>query len=438
MLGFKAVVRIFEGVPVKLIVEPSSLKGRALIPASKSHTIRACIIGMLAEGTSVAINPLDSLDTRAGAKAAGALGADVKIEAGRWTFRGTGGKVRPPAVAIDTENSGTTLYFAMAVAALADQQVTLTGDASIRTRPAGPLIQCLNDLGAEARSTLGNGCAPITVRGPLAGGKTKLAAVTSQYLSSLLIACPLAKGDTEIELTQLNEAPYIRMTLDWLRREGIRYETRDLKWFRIPGGQKYRAFERQIPGDFSSATFFLVAGAVVDGDVTLDGLDMADEQGDKAVVEMVRSMGAKVTVAGGGIRVERGTLAGREFDLNATPDALPAMAVAGALASGETRIVNVAQARVKETDRIAVMASELAKMGADISERPDGLVIRGRTLHGAEVEGHDDHRVVMALAVAGLAAQGRTTIHGAECAAVTFPNFVQLMTSLGARMRTTD
>jgi 3-phosphoshikimate 1-carboxyvinyltransferase len=422
---------------VKLIVERSTLKGRALIPASKSHTIRACIIGMLAEGTSVAVNPLDSLDTKAGAKAARALGADVKIEPGRWTIRGTGGKVVAPSATIDTENSGTTLYFAMAAAALADRTVTLTGDASIRTRPAGPLIQCLNDLGAEARSTLGNGCAPITVRGPLKGGKTKLAAVTSQYLSSLLIACPLAKGDTEIELTQLNEAPYVRMTLDWLKRQGIRVETRDLMRFHIPGGQKYRAFERHIPGDFSSATFFLVAGAVVDSDITLDGLDMSDEQGDKAVVDFVRAMGAKVTVSAGGIRVARGKLAGGEFDLNATPDALPAMSVAAALADGETRIVNVAQARVKETDRIAVMREELSKMGADISERTDGLVIRGGNLRGAEVEGHDDHRVVMALAVAGLAAEGKTIIHGAECAAVTFPNFVSLMTSLGARVSLT-
>ena len=420
---------------MKLIVEPSNLKGRALMPASKSQTIRACIVGMLAEGTSVATNPLDSLDTRAGAKAARALGAEVTLEPGRWTIRGTAGRVKPPKTPIDTENSGTTLYFAMAAAALADGTTTLTGDASIRSRPAGPLIQCLNDLGAEVVSTLGNGRAPVTVGGPLKGGKTKLDAVTSQYLSALLISCPLAKGDTEIELTRLNEAPYVRMTLDWLDRQRIRYESRDMRWFRIPGGQAYRAFQRQIPGDFSSATFFLVAGAATDSDVTLDGLDMSDAQGDKAVVEMVRSMGAKVTVGKDNVRVSRGTLAGREFDLNATPDALPAMAVAGALADGETRLVNVAQARVKETDRIAVMAAELKKMGADISERPDGLVIRGTgKLRGAHVLGHDDHRVVMALAVAGIAAEGETIIDGAECAAVTFPSFVDLMTSLGAKM----
>ena len=420
---------------MKLVVEPSQLGGTVLVPASKSHTIRACLIGMLAEGMSVAMNPLDSLDTRAAAKAVRALGAGVTLADGRWSFSGTAGAVKTPDTVIDVENSGTTLYFAMSAAALARGTAVLTGDASIRTRPAQALIDALTDLGADAFSTRGNGCAPIVVRGPLKGGATKLAAVTSQFLSSLLISCPLAEGTTEIELTQLNEAPYVRMTLDWLDRQGIRYEQIEMKWFRIPGGQSYRAFERRIPGDFSSATFFLVAGAVVESDLTLDGLDMDDSQGDKAVVAMLQSMGADVTVEEGALRVTRGPLVGGEFDLNATPDALPAMAVAAALAEGETRLVNVAQARVKETDRIAVMAAELTKMGANVRERQDGLIIRGNgKLRGAEVSGHDDHRVVMALAVAGLAAEGTTTIDGAECAAVTFPNFVQLMTSVGARM----
>jgi 3-phosphoshikimate 1-carboxyvinyltransferase len=228
------------------------------------------------------------------------------------------------------------------------------------------------------------------------------------------------------------------MTLDWLTRQGIRFEANGLTSFRIPPRQKYHAFKRQVPGDFSSATFFLVAGAVTDSDVTLLGLDMADEQGDREVVRMLEAMGAEVSVSMTGVRIRRRTLDAQEFDLNATPDALPAMAVAASLAKGETRLVNVAQARVKETDRIAVMAAELRKMGAKIKEREDGLVIRGGRLKGAEVCGHNDHRVVMALAVAGLAAEGETTIDTAECAAVTFPNFVELMQKLGGRMRMTE
>jgi 3-phosphoshikimate 1-carboxyvinyltransferase len=422
---------------VKLIVKPSQLKGEVLIPASKSHTIRALVVATLADGVSEITNPLDSLDTRAAVDACRALGGRITT-GDAWQVEGVGGKVAPPADVIDVKNSGTTLYFMMSAAALADGTTVLTGDASIRSRPAGPLMEALAGLGVHAYSTRGNGCAPIVVRGPMKGGKTKVEAVSSQFLSSLLLACPAAAGASEIEVTQLNEAPYVHMTLDWLDLRAIRYEERDLRWFRIPGSQRYHAFQRQVPGDFSSATFFLVAAGITDSDLRLLGLDMDDAQGDKEVVRMLEAMGAAVVVGTNEIRIRRGKLEGGEFDLNATPDALPALAVAGCFAEGETRLVNVAQARLKETDRITVMANELRKMGAHVEERPDGLTIRGGELHGARVSGHDDHRVVMALAVAGLAAKGTTVIDTAEAAAVTFPDFVQLMTGLGASMTTEE
>lgn len=420
---------------MKLIVQPSNLKGEVLVPASKSHTMRALVIATLAEGVSEIANPLDSLDTRACVDACRALGAEIATDEA-WKVTGTGGEVQAPRNAIDVANSGTTLRFVMSAAALADGATVLTGDASIRARPAGPLLEALTNLGAEAISTRSNGCAPFVIRGPMKGGKTSLRATSSQFLSSLLICCPLAPDATEIHVTELNEAPYARMTLDWLSRRGIQCEQDDLKQFKIPGGQRYQAFNRQIPGGFSSATFFLAAAAATDSDLTLLGLDMDDAQGDKEVVRMLEAMGATVAVEPNGIRIRRGALEGVEFDLNATPDALPAMAVVASLAEGETRLVNVPQARLKETDRIAVMAAELAKMGAEIEELEDGLVIRGGKLKGGRVGGHDDHRVVMALAVAGLAADGETVIDTAESAAVTFPNFVELMTSLGAKMHT--
>lgn len=420
---------------MKLIVEPSRLEGEVLVPASKSHTIRALVIASLAEGVSHISNPLDSLDTQAAINACRALGARV-APGDVWEVVGVGGNPEPPANVIDVMNSGTTLYFMLSAAALIEGAAVLTGDASILSRPAQPLLDALGELGAEAFSTRGNGCPPFVVRGPMKGGKTRLRAVSSQFLSSLLLSCPLAQGQTEIEVVELNEAPYVRMTLDWLGRRGIEYEERELKWFRIPGTQQYHGFQRQVPGDFSSATFFLAAAAITDSDVRLLGLDMDDAQGDKEVVHMLEAMGASVVVGTNEIRIHRGEVKGGEFDLNATPDALPAMAVAASLAEGETRIVNVPQARLKETDRIAVMAAELAKMGAKIEEREDGLVIQGGTLRGAQVDGHHDHRVVMALAVAGLAARGTTVIDTAEAAAVTFPNFVELMKKLGARMRT--
>jgi 3-phosphoshikimate 1-carboxyvinyltransferase len=195
---------------------------------------------------------------------------------------------------------------------------------------------------------------------------------------------------------------------------------------------------RTIPADFSSATFFLVAAAITGGRVTLRGLDMSDTQGDKAVIAMLEEMGARVTHSADGVTLEGGSLNGREFDLNATPDALPAMAVAGVCAMGETRLVNVPQARLKETDRIRVMYEELTKMGARIEELHDGLVIRNSTLRGAVVDGRHDHRVVMALSVAGLAAKGLTEIETAESAAVTFPNYLELMQTLGADVSLSD
>jgi 3-phosphoshikimate 1-carboxyvinyltransferase len=190
-----------------------------------------------------------------------------------------------------------------------------------------------------------------------------------------------------------------------------------------------------VPGDFSSATFFLVAGALGGNDVTLTGLDMNDTQGDKAVVDMLKAMGARIDIGEDAIRVAGGELVGGEFDLNATPDALPAMAVAGCFARGTTRLVNVPQARLKETDRIAVMHQALSTLGGKVTELPDGLVIEHSELKGGNVHGHADHRVVMALAVAATACKKATTIDTAETAAVTFPNFTELMTSLGAKLR---
>jgi len=221
-----------------------------------------------------------------------------------------------------------------------------------------------------------------------------------------------------------------------VRRQGVTIEcSEDFRTFRVPGGQRYRPVDRAIPGDFSSATFFLAAGALGENAVVCTGLDTSDTQGDRAVVDYLRRMGAEVAVEGDSVRVRGKGLAGCEIDLNATPDALPMMAVLGCFAEGTTRLVNVPQARIKETDRIAVMNTELARMGADVEELEDGLVVHHSDLHGATVDGHGDHRVVMALAIAATAAPGRTTIGGYEAASVTFPTFAECLSGLGARVR---
>ncbi len=419
---------------MKFIVEKSDLSGTIPMPASKSHTIRAVVIASLAEGVSIIEAPLDSRDTQAAVRICRGLGAGIETGAD-WRVEGTGGKIIVPEDVLDVANSGTTLYITLATAALGEGCSVFTGDAQTRSRPVQPLIDALNELGAEVFSTRGNGMAPLVVKGRLKGGRIAIECPTSQYLTSLLLNCPLAEGDTEIEVLHLNEHPYVEMTLRWLDEQGIAYERDEWRRFRIKGGQKYKSFKKRIPADFSSATFFLCAGAIVGENVALEGLDMNDSQGDKAVVDYLKRMGAAVAVADDAIRVKRAALEGCEIDLNATPDALPAMAVTACFAEGETRLVNVPQARLKETDRISVMQKELSKMGADIEEREDGLVVRKSGLKGTVVDGHDDHRVVMALAVAGLVAEGTTTITKAESVDITFPNFVELMQKLGAKIR---
>ncbi len=418
---------------MKFVVQPSQLSGSVRVPGSKSHTIRASVIAALAEGESELREPLDSLDTRSCVGVCRALGAAIQLGE-TWRVAGTGGDLACPEDVIDVGNSGTTLRIGLTLAALGRGWTVFTGDEQIRVRPAGPLLEALRGLGAEAVSTRGNGCAPVLVRGPLRGGTVRIACPTSQYLTSLLIGSPLAEGDVEIEVTELNETPYVEMTLGWLDSQGIRCEREGLRRFRIPGGQSYRAFNTAIPADFSSATFFAVAAAITGSEVTLGGLDRQDTQGDKAALDVLAAMGAEVDWGDDGVTVRGGELRGGEFDLNAIPDALPALAVTACFAQGETRLTNVPQARIKETDRIRAMREELMKMGARVEELPEGLVLHGGGLNGATVHGRADHRVVMALAVAGTAAEGETEVETAEAAAVTFPSFVDLMTELGARI----
>jgi len=419
---------------MKLSVTRSSLCGSVVIPGSKSHTVRAVAIASLAQGKSIIHNPLEASDTRSAISTFASLGAG--IDAGKtWNISGVDTHPIPSSSPIDVGNSGTTLYIAMACAALADGITNFTGDQQICRRPAGPLIDALNSLGATVESSNGNDCAPLSIKGPLTGGEIVMdCSKTSQYLTALLLACPLAQSHTTIFAERLVEQPYIEMTLDWLKSQDIRIEHQGLTRFDIPGGQHYKAFERSVPGDFSSAAFFICGAVLCGGEVTLQGLDPNDTQGDKAIIEMLLEMGADIHWQGDDLVVSGSSLHGYVLDLGDTPDALPALAVTACFASGKTRIVNVAQARLKETDRIAVMASELRKMGADIEELPDGMVINGGEMHPAVVNGHGDHRVIMALAMAGMVMDGETVVEDTDAMDVTFPTFASLIKSLGANI----
>ncbi|MCF7976134.1 MAG: 3-phosphoshikimate 1-carboxyvinyltransferase [Phycisphaerae bacterium] len=423
---------------MKLKSTQSQLNGTVRIPASKSHTIRQVAIAALASGDSIIRNPLVSSDALSAAHSYGMMGARIDTsDPAQWRIQGTGGHLTAPKDVIDVGNSGTTMNMSLGSAATAspDQVFHFTGDHQIQTRPVGPLVEALNCLGASGRYLKKSGTPPVELRGGLQGGHTFLKATSSQYLSSLLLACPLAPKDTDIELLLLNEAGYVQITLDWLDKQGIQYENYDFKRFIIRGNQHYTPFDLPVPADFSSATFFLCAGALFGGKVQLQGLDFADSQPDKAVVDYLRDMGADITCEGDTVFIQGSELQGIDIDMNATPDALPAMAVTGAFARGTTRLLNVSEARNKETDRISCMALELRKLGATVEELPDGLIIHGSQLSPAPVQGHHDHRIVMALSLAGMAFDPPLEIDTAEAMNVTFPNFVDLMTDLGAHMK---
>jgi 5-enolpyruvylshikimate-3-phosphate synthase len=513
-------------------------------------------LAALTNGVSRLENPLDSLDAQSCAAACRVLGAEIKEtrENGKltaYTVRGrkpggapAGGAAAAPLV-INVGNSGTTLFLGLAAAALGSIPVTFTGDEQIARRGAAPLLDALRGLGIAVESS--GGCTPITVRGPWKGGRVSVSCPTSQYLSALLLAAPLAPAGTitVIDVPLLNEKPYVEMTLSYLKSQGIysaehsvdlpnetknnaagpraesasnpavwgaggitglklqqglnsdnpcctphnaaypRAESAsnpaatlsansatdlnlqrqlnsvkpglprvaaapDFSRFCVTGGAAYTPMNGPVPGDFSSAAFPAAAAASSGGSVTLLGLDPDDTQGDKRIFEYLAQMGCNVAWEqdGGSNRVtvsraahcRAAPLRSGVFDLNATPDMLPVMAALAAYAEGTTELVNAAHARIKETDRVAVMAAELAKLGVRCEERPDGLVIHGRPRAGnasagsaasaaapLTLDGRGDHRVVMALACAALGAEHPVAINGAEAADITYPGFLELL-----------
>lgn len=423
---------------MKLVVEKTErLEGEVTIPSSKSHMIRAVIIASLAQGTSKILNPLKSDDTMATVNACKALGTKINMENEKeWIIEGFNHAPKNPEGMINMMNSGTSLNLISGIiAALCDFEVELDGDDSLRTRPIQPLLRSFNELGADALSINNNGYCPVKIKGKMQGGTTEIVGITSQYISSLLLACPLLEENTKITVIKPHEVPYIRMTLKWLDEQGIKYEaSKDLTRFKVFGNQRYKSFEKAIPADWSSAAFPLVGAAITQSNVLVKGLDINDVQGDKAIIDYLKKMKADISVEENGIRIKGKPLQGCELDLNSTPDALPALSVLGCFAEGTTTLINVAQARIKETDRIKVMAEELTKMGADIKEREEGLIIHKSALKGNKVRGHSDHRAVMALSLAGLIASGKTEITTAESVSVTYPDYVKSMKSLGAKM----
>ena len=415
-----------------LSLQPKKMQGTVKVPASKSQTIRAFLIASAAKGTSTIRHPLISSDTLSCIEAVKAMGANVEIdEENDIAYVTSDGFSRKEEVFIDAGNSGTTTYLLLPMAASLSVPVTITGDEQLRRRPTAPLTEALRTLGAEAADDKGK--PPVHVKGPLKGGHVSIECRTSQYLSGLLLASPLAAGKTVIDCPLLYEKPYVSLTLGWLDRQGIRYSiSDDYLHSEIEGGQSYKPFDEYINGDFSSASFFFAAAAVSGTEVTVEGLDRKDPQGDKAILSILEAMGCTVTWHGNAVTVKGPEkLKGGEFDLNAIPDTLPILSIAAAAAEGDTRLTNVPQARIKETDRISCMRENLEILGVEADEEPDGLVIHGRgRINGGCVRGFGDHRIIMALAIASGAAENAIVIDDEKAAAVTFPTFFELAESI--------
>jgi 3-phosphoshikimate 1-carboxyvinyltransferase len=434
-----------------IIIPQSRVAGRVRAPPSKSYTHRAILAAGYSDEATVR-DPLVSADTRATMRAVEAFGGTVDggaddIEDGSEQVAVTGFDGRPgvPDDVIDCANSGTTTRIVTACGALADGLSVLTGDDSLRSRPQGPLLDAIRQLGGRAESTRGNGQAPLVVGDGIEGGEVSIPGdVSSQYITALLMAGAVTESGVEIELeTALKSAPYVDITIEVLADFGVDAE-RTAEGFRVPGGQSYRPTggEYAVPGDFSSMSYLLAAGAVAaaDGETVVVEGARPSAQGDSAIVEILDSMGASVAWdrEAGEITVPRASLSGTTVDVGDTPDLLPTIAALGAVADGDTVIENCEHVRYKETDRVEAMAEELSKLGASVTEEQDRLTIHGdeSDLTGARVDGRHDHRIVMSLAVAGLAADGETVVEGAEHVDVSFPDFFDALRSLGVDVAT--
>ena len=432
-------------------ITPSRVRGTARAPPSKSYTHRAILAAGYADG-AVVRNPLFSADTAATIRAVEAYGGETKREDGNLDVSGFDGDPETPADIIDCANSGTTIRLTTATGGLIDELAVLTGDKSLRSRPQKPLFDALGGLGVRAESTRANGQAPIIVGGGTDGGSTAIRGdVSSQYITGLLMAGAVTEEGIEIELTtELKSAPYVDITLEVLEAFGVEatvkggdgssIKSAGADGFVVDGGQSYEPSngEYRVPGDFSSMSYLLAAGALAANEELVVEGAKPSAQGDAAIVSILDSMGADIEWDHDTGRITVGTapLEGIEIGVANTPDLLPTIAVLGAAATGTTRITDCAHVRLKETDRVAAMASELGKMGVDVEEKEDELRIHGSSLEGATVEGHDDHRIIMSLAVAALVADGETTVRGAEDVDVSFPSFFELFSEIGVDIET--
>ncbi len=423
-----------------IIKKTEKLSGEVCAPPSKSYTQRMLIAAALSNGISKISNPLLSDDTQATLRAITALGANVVIAEECWTVTGAN-PVTNAKEPIDCGESGATLRFMIPVAALAPDPSTLVFGSSLERRPIEPLIRSLNDLGVSVRiKKLGNKNAVFVEGGGILGGETSIPGdVSSQFISGLMFACPIAKVDTEITLkSPLESADYVKMTWDVLAKHEIRIEVYDnYKLIHIPANQTYKPYDFNVPGDFSSAAFLLAATAITNSTVQIKNLEYCSPQGDKAILGILKQMGINGKVCENSVEITGtgNSLEPVNVDAKNIPDLVPVCTALACYAKGTSKITGARRLKLKESDRLKTLYLEFKKMGAKINVDSDTLTIEGPcNLHGAVINPHNDHRIAMACAVAALGAKNQTTIQNAQCVRKSYPLFFTHLKQIGAEI----
>jgi 3-phosphoshikimate 1-carboxyvinyltransferase len=425
---------------VKVRITPSPVTGGTSAPPSKSYTHRAVILASLATGESIIKEPLLSDDTGYTIDACRTLGADIELKGNRLKVTGTGGqiKVAHNRQKIFAGNSGSTIRMIAPLAALARTRVILDGDNRLRQRPMGDLISALVSLGISARSLSNNGYPPIEIRGGEFNTSevTIRGAVSSQHISALLMIAPYTKEGLSIKVAdELRSKPYLDITLDIMQAFGVEAANKDYKQLIVKGGQKYQARRYRIEGDYSSAAYFLAAGAIGGRPTTVKNLKPDSAQGDRYLLTILEQMGCSVESQKQQVTISRQKeLSGITLDLGDYPDLVQTVAVVAAYAHGKTKMNNIGHLRFKESDRLKTTAAELAKMGIKADVTDNTMVIYGGKPKGAEIEAHNDHRLAMSLAIAALFAEGDSIINGAEAVTKSYPKFFADLPKLGAKI----
>ena len=415
---------------MRALLSKSEIKGKVRAPSSKSYTIRGLMCAALAKGNSEIIHPLGSDDTEAAQGVLTKIG--VKIAEDEDSWRVTGDNFHQPEGELFCRESAATLRFMTAICSLVPGECRLTASPSLLRRPIKPLIQALQQLSSDVSH---RNKSVIIKGGKLKGGLAEMPGnISSQFVSALLLISPFADKGVKIKLTTpLESKPYVLMTLECLNTFSIKVRhSPDLKEFQI-SKQTYQPARYEVEGDWSSASYLLALGALC-GDVEVENLNPRSLQGDKAILDFLKDMGASVTLRKDTIKAQKSRLKAIRADLTDCIDLLPTVAVLAAVAEGTSEFTGIKRARLKESDRVAAVKEGLSRMGIKVTEGMDKLVITGSVPKGAAIDSKGDHRMAMAFALLG-AVVGGTTIEGAECVSKTYPEFWDILKGIGGKVR---